>query len=246
MLQKVIAIAFIGCIVVACSKKLDLNPSTDLGTYFYPITKGKFVIYDVSKIKYSFSSKNDTQIYQLKEVVGDTFTDLEGNIGYALLRYKRYYTNKSNLSGLKDSSWTVDSVWNFRSDNFNTVVFESNTPYIKLSYPIELGKSWNGNALNTKKIQNFKISKKGIKINFGDIVVDNVIEVTQSADSNALERNIVKEKYGQDIGLVFIEKRIFDDACKYNFENKPCVPGAKIASGIIYSQKIIAHGFEKP
>lgn len=89
------------------------------------------------EILFNVSSPNDILNYQIKETMGEPFQNLQDDTSYYLNRYKR-----SNV----DAEWILDSVWTVRKTNYYEVVTEGNFSYLKLSFPFEEEKKWNGNT----------------------------------------------------------------------------------------------------
>src|SRR5207237_131225 len=75
-------------------------------------------------------------IYQLKEEVGDTFYDLTNDLNYELNLYRR-----------KDSGspWVYDRKWSVKRTTSNFQKKEGENRFVKLVFPPEEGKEWNGN-----------------------------------------------------------------------------------------------------
>jgi hypothetical protein len=232
-------------ILLSCDSKNNVTPdTTTTDLQYFPTTIGKYVVYDVKKINFKYAQKPDTLFYQLKEVLADTFIDLEKKQAYKLERYIRYKRNKETLPNETDSTWKIDSVWSARVDPKQVLVYESNIPYVKLAFPLSNGKQWNGNQYNIKGTENYTASTffdfdPSIKSQF-----ESTIAIIQKNDSSAINKDKRVEVYAKNIGLIYVEKQVYEDACKYNFNGAPCVPGDKIASGLIYVQKIEKYGVE--
>ena len=233
-------------LLFACTRQESLTPSNIAnGIEYYPTTIGKYIIYNVKKITYNYTQKSDTQYYQLKEILADTFIDLENKVAYKLERYIRYERSKEQLNATLDSTWKIDSVWNARINAKQVIVFESNVPYVKLNLPIQNGKQWNGNQYNTRGVENYKVSdiftiSTTIKAKY-----ESTITIIHKNDSSAINRDKRVEIYAKNVGLVYQQKIVYEDACKYNFDGAPCVPGDKIANGIHYEQEAILYGIQK-
>ena len=110
----------------------------DLGYEYFPLNFGEIRVYEVQKIEHKVAQLSDTTYYQLKEVVGEAFKSGNEDV-YPIERYVR---ENENLA------WRLDSVWSARRNAYQAVVVENNISIIKLSFPLEEGRRWDGNAMN--------------------------------------------------------------------------------------------------
>ncbi|MGB3780695.1 MAG: hypothetical protein WA960_20185, partial [Tunicatimonas sp.] len=129
-----------GC---ASDENSSFNPAFDetLGAQYYPLTVGRYSVYEVEDIRYTVRDGIDTSRYQLRERVADSWTGAGGEIIYSLERYTR---------DLPDNDWQLDSVWTARKNEQAVVVVENNVAYTKLVFPFRDALEWNGNALNSR------------------------------------------------------------------------------------------------
>ena len=131
----------------ACKK--DASTSVDFGYNYVPLNTGSYIVYDVDSIHFNdFTKTSDTFHLQLKEEIGNSFTDLLNNTSYEYKRYKRYYMKNVNINTLP---WVLSDVWYVTKlkDRFERV--EESIRYSRLKFPVSEGATWNGNAFNYKK-----------------------------------------------------------------------------------------------
>ncbi len=122
----------------ACRKQIIQPPPDDLGYSYQPLTEGHFVIYDVDSIIFNdFTKSIDTFTLQLKDEIGESFTDDEGRESHYVNRYRRT---------LRTDPWVIDHVFYITRDNFKLEWKEDNQRYIKMVYPVKLNKKWKGNT----------------------------------------------------------------------------------------------------
>lgn len=233
-------------IIIACNKSEIENPNStsNMSVSYYPNNVGKYIIYEVKKINYKFSEPADCTFYQLKEVLADTFVDLENKKAYKLERFIRYKRKSAFLQPNVDSTWKIDSVWNARITTKHILVYENNVPFVKLTFPLAVNKSWNGNLYNNIEPENYKVIETKLTSS-AKISWENSVTIMHKNDSSAINMDLRYEIYSQKIGLVYVKKLIYDDACKFNFDGKPCIPGDKIANGIYYEQNAIRYEIPK-
>lgn len=208
-----------------CSKKKDLDVpgSESVMGDFYPLVKGNYRLYEIRKSTFSSAIRLDS-VYQLKEVFADTFHDLEGGTSYKILRFR----TRSLLD-----TFALDSVWYVKASSQEVVKTENNVPLLKLSYPLGLNKSWNGNKYNADAPEYYKITGTAeVYKSYTD-----VLEVTQSNDSSLLHRDLRKETYARDLGLVYKLTRTL------NFSSSAADFGkGVITNGVIREEELIGYG----
>ena len=69
-----------------------------------------------------------------------------------VIRIERYYRDTDT------NSWVIKDVWHAQIVNATAQKIEENIRYIKLVFPSEIGKSWDGNAFNTIDYQEYEIT----------------------------------------------------------------------------------------
>jgi hypothetical protein len=209
-----------------------------LGLKYYPLTKGKFIIYEVDSTIYTELPK-DTIIYTylIKEKIADSFLDNEGQPAIRLERYiKKYDANK-----VYDSiAWTIKEVWMINANKQSIQVVEGNVRYTKLLFPIQEKISWNGNAKNTigEWLYTYDYIEKSESIHA--TTFDNVLKVKQKEYRTLISYENYQEKYAKNIGLVYRE---ITNLLSNNILPNIPVEG-RIESGIVYKQTYLTHGYE--
>jgi hypothetical protein len=178
-------------ILFSCKREEEVF---DSGSEYYPIRSlGSYIIYDVHHIKYNASGR-DTIKFQLMEMIGDTLS-LNGRVYYKILRYRR--TDDSE-------SWPAqpDSVWKTYKIASEAIKTENNIDLIKMVFPVEEGKSWDANVLNTWGPQVFSMKKKGYPYAVNNHSFSNTLTVMERFDTTAINKNIIYEVYSKDLGLI--------------------------------------------
>ena len=136
--MKLLAILVFAFTLISCNKSKVIGPEI-LGYDFYPIEIGQYRIYDVEEIQYKLVGF-DTSFYQLRETIFDSISTTD-QIVYLIRRDKR---------ASESDQWESDSVWTATATTNYLAISENNVPFVKLTFPVELGKEWNGNVLNSK------------------------------------------------------------------------------------------------
>jgi hypothetical protein len=198
----------------------------DLGLDYFPISTKDYRIYQVEETIYNFVG-SETKNYQLRESITDSLISDSGEINYVLMREIR-----SDAS----ENWKVDSLWSVRKTDKVVVINENNVPFMKLSFPIKVGESWNGNAYNEREEKNYLFAKTNLGQLSTNVTLGEVITVVL-AD---VPKNLVRidqryEVYARGIGLV--EKN-------YNsieYCTKDCDATEQIIGGRVLKQFLISY-----
>jgi hypothetical protein len=216
--------------VAACNQNKageDINPGYD----FFPLEKGRYVIYDIENIVHNVIGTTDTFNYQIKEVIGDTISATDKSpFSYQLLRYKR--TKNTD-------SWMLDSVWSIWRNANVLVKNENGEKFIKLSFPLKNAQKWNGNAYNNRDDDTYEVRLLGNRQYVNGLFYDNTVTIMQndSLPLNYVNRDYRVEYYAKNIGLIYKEWQIYtyDQATLGQFN---------IETGSHYIQQISSYGKE--
>lgn len=220
-----------------CSQEADIAPR-DSGENYYPLDTGMFNTYSVRNIEYTIGNAPDTTYYQLKEVVADTFIDIENQLAYRIERYIRYMRQQIADTQNLSSDWEIDSVWYVKADNQRIVKYENNIPYVKLSFPLAEGKTWDGNLMNAQDVLNYKVQDYDEALTLKGKHFHNTLSVIQRADTaSIIERNFSREIYARNTGLIKkVKQRL-----TYCQPTEPDCNG-QIQYGTDYQQVLINYG----
>ena len=188
----------------ACNELAEPD-SAVLGYDFFPLNTGNTRIYEVTRIDHSVGGTSDTINYQLKEVVGDLFTS-GGEVSY---RLERFIRNSA------EEEWQIDSVWSARMNTYQAVVVENNIPVIKLSFPVKEDRRWDGNAMNARDYDEFKMIDVGLPYQLEDKTFASTLKmVKEDAATGIVTDNIHIEFYARGVGLIHridIDRRYCDE-----------------------------------
>lgn len=125
-------------LLFACGK--DNSEKLNFGYHYFPVNEGLFKVYDVLQILHDDDvGVHDSAYYQIKEVIGETYTDEEGEPAQKLYRYKR-------LDSTYD--WSIKDVWSMKRTNATGEVVEENQRMLKLGFAISYNQFWDGNVYN--------------------------------------------------------------------------------------------------
>lgn len=223
---------------MACSKKRVPADDSFLNLDYYPLSSGKYVIYDVDSIVYTQLPK-DTLVYKyrIKEKLADTYTDNQGQTAWRLERYIKRY---DPLVPYDSIPWSMKEVWLVNADNKSVQVVEANVRFTKLIFPVADKSSWNGNAYNTLGAWEYiyDYTDRAEKIN--GVSLNNVLLVKQKDYRTLISYQYYIEKYSRGVGLV--HREIKDLLSNTITAGKPVED--RIESGTLYKQTLVTYGYE--
>ncbi len=186
----------ISCLVfTSCKDEAPEEPNDlTLGQSFYPIQKGQFQTFFVKQTRFALNEIPVTTTYQLKEVIGDEFVGENGEKLNEVLRYVR-------TDGLEN--FRLDSVFSVRKDENVVVKMEHNVPYIKFDFPIEEGKTWNGNQFNARPLKDYLAQEVNAAKSIGGNNFNKTITIIESQDSSLVDKELRYEIYADEVGMVY-------------------------------------------
>ena len=197
---------------------------------YYPIELGKYNQYDVTEINIDAPSEvYDTSQYQLKELIGGTYIDNVGRKAYMFVRYKRPHDS---------AVWSLSDVWSVQINNHRLFLTEENIEYVKIYFPADLQKSWDGNAYNTLDPMEYEVTGVDEVLQVNGHMFDSVLTVTQKADSSLIHKDYRIEQFARDTGLIYKEITTINSQ-----EIEPGVPlEERITTGSIFRQTFVKRG----
>ena len=222
----------VGC---ASDDTSSLNPVFDdtLGTQYFPLTLGRYAVYEVEDIRYTVRDGIDTNRYQLRERVADSWTGAGGEIIYSLERYTR---------DLPESEWQLDSVWTARKNEREVVVVENNVAYTKLVFPFRDALEWDGNALNSRPELRYQLTttdstlRREIGSTWSDRIEDSRTVIQRQLET-LVNDSVLTETYAPEVGLLYKKTRIL-----HYCADDDCIGQQQIVSGRSYRQTLLTYG----
>lgn len=204
-----------------------------MGYAYFPLERGDYWVYEVVDIQYTIQNGKDSTFYYLKAIVKDSSINATGVISYYVNLYKR----DGPLT-----SWNEEPVYvnTIKRTSTNLVEYEGNVPYVKLTFPVKSGLTWDGNAFNTTDPQYYYYTDGDLPDSFSEFDIDQIIRVVQNDfDDQIIRKDIRYEMYAAGIGLVYVEKNILEYC-----QEPGCFGEQIISSGKEYRQTLIEYGKE--
>ena len=162
---------------------------------YFPIEIQKEKKFLVTNIIHNSFGK-DTSSYYLKEIITESFTDLEGDTAYRIQRYWRTDTTQT---------YEIKDVWVVKKSENSIQQLEENIRFTKLIFPINKNSFWNGNAFNNLGYQEYSVQSIHTDFNLNDLTFDSCVSINQNYKSNLLEYENSQEIYSLGLGLVYKE-----------------------------------------
>ncbi|MBK9735720.1 MAG: hypothetical protein IPO92_12440 [Saprospiraceae bacterium] len=210
---KILSIFFL--FFAACSTETTVLDESTFGYDFFPVNKGKSWIYSSDSIIYDNSgTKIDTFRSFIREEIGESFKDDEGNTVYKVLRsFKRKSTD----------NWSRLNTWTTSIDKTRAIRTEENLKFVKLVFPVKKGLRWNGNIFldvdqkidvvgeTIEPYKNWKHRMEEIDeiYNFNGQNIP-AIHINLVDQTSIIDRRKATEYYGKGIGLLKRELIILD------------------------------------
>jgi hypothetical protein len=201
------------------------------GYDYFPLRRGFYQIYDIDETKYSEVSQPVSSTYQLMTHVIDSFPNTGGGITYVIHRSTRKNEN---------AAWIFLDTWSARTDLQEAILYERNTPFVKLSFPTNIGRIWNGNKFNNEEEDVYELKKKETSYAVKGLIFEDVLIVEQELEEDPIVfTDIRTEVYAKNAGLIYKETTQLQ-YCTDEF----CLNDQIIESGVKLKQEIREYGFK--
>jgi len=163
---------------------------------YFPIELQREKHFLVTNIIHSSFGK-DTSSYYLKEIVAESFIDLQGDTAYRIERYSRTDTT---------DNYIIKDVWVVKKSTTSVQQNEENITYTKLIFPIDENSFWNGNVFNNLGYQEYVVQSIHTNFNLNNFTFDSCVTINQNYKSNLLQYENTEEIYSLGLGLVYKEE----------------------------------------
>lgn len=223
----------------ACAKRELDDHQTDMGYDYFPVKVGQYRTYAVDSIVFGQLGA-DTLSSQIKETIVEELNDgLDKK--YRVLREWR----KS-----MDDNWQTNTVWWIVKEENRIIQTEENLKFIKLTFPVKLGTSWDGNSffddrtvvkiasenLEFFKEWDYQVTGKGDRI-LSNESFDNVFVIQEADFETSIELRKSTAIYAKGVGLIERMQQILDTQC-ITCSN---AWSEKAEKGVILTQLLIDH-----
>jgi hypothetical protein len=202
-------IFFLGLVILSAflfSCKKEQTLPTPISYAYYPLFRGKMMIYDADSIVYPYRFLTDTSHYEVHfqwmEVYDSVFIDNAGDSAYHIFRYTR-------------SDSTQPWIWQNEYYTYVTKTtaerWENNFRFIKLTFPPQLFNTWQGNYFNNTDSPEvnyfngweYQYTSVDQPATVNSTTYDSTSTVLQLADSTLLNKDYWEEVYAKHVGLIY-------------------------------------------
>lgn len=209
-------VVLFSAVLFSCKKSKNTSPNADKTLQYFPLQKGKYIVYNVdSTLWIDTSCLEYHHTYQLRYQVTDTFTDDQQNVNYVV----DAFVNSAKTGG----QWVASDVFNVAVTPDGLVVDKDRIKFIKLVFPVVNGTTFNGNKLIDTRdtdyayFRNWTYSYQNVGQSFtsGLESFDNTVTVAEHdetvGDMNAkpdslASRTYFKEVYAYNVGLIYSQQ----------------------------------------
>ena len=199
----------------SCEKESEDLTGIEVGKNYMPLQVGKYILYDVDSIIYDdFLKAEIHNRYQMRYTVADSFSDNEGRISY---------TVDVHIRKTSADKFEPNDVIYYTPTDSKVEMVQNNLRFIKLTFPVADGNSWNGNtylnSLNTALEEynnyswNYTYSRAGVIFDPGNnpfqttVTVNQIDDVVNEPDGeDYASKNFGQEIYAYNVGMIFKER----------------------------------------
>ena len=207
------------CVVFHSCSNESISASEGQEENLYPLEIGKYWIYEVDSVLYSLDGMSvDTSNSFIREEMTEILVNDFQDSSYVITR---------SFGTTETGPWAVTDIWTASIDNGLLTKTEENLKFLKLSYPLTLNKTWNGNQFFDENIEvnlgaetlmpyrnwESKVLEIDATTTVGDMTFDQVTRVELVSDSSFIELRYGQEWYAEDIGMIKKELKILDTQC---------------------------------
>ena len=188
MIAAIAVTLFGGC------KKDEPAAAPDLGHAYFPATIGSWIEYHVDSTRVIGETVSEWS-YDIREVLTENFSDLEGRPAQRVIRYTRD----------ADSIWQPKDVWWQTRDKVRAERSEENMRRVKLVFPPRYSSFWNTNATNTSAPFELTYDEIDVPWNVNNLSFDSTVLVIGTYETNLVNSKIYMERYAKNVGMVYRE-----------------------------------------
>jgi len=217
MNKKVFPLLLAGIVFLALNSCKDKKESPyvvdELSTDYFPLAVNKYITYDVDSLVFNDSTCEEAhQKLLIRHTIVDSFRD----------KYNRRSFRVETRSRAESGDWKPGAVNYLTPLPDGLEYVENNLRFVKLVFPVEDGRTWQGNALNPATDNdllflagwNYRYTNLGVPFTQNDKYYDTTFTVMQvdstvgdpSKDPESFAMRLYgKEIYARKVGLVYKE-----------------------------------------
>lgn len=227
--------------IASCVNKIEEYDSGNNDKLYFPLQVGYKWVYQVDSIVYTKKGTQRSQeTYSVNEEIIDEFTDNRGEFSY-IVEQNIYKSDQHVATNL---------LYAFVDDQ-KAISTEGNLKFIKLTFPVSLNNSWDGNALfdasntivkiggepiNMFEWWNYRYTEINGTETINGIEYTDVVTITQVDSDIPIEKRYSVEKYSKGTGLIY-QKMIILNTQRSDLASTPWEDKAE--EGFILEKKLV-------
>lgn len=198
-LRNLLKIFFLGSLLLqfSCKTKTVEPSDVQLGLDYFPVDVGFYWDYEVVQKKYSLGGVEDIDTFYIREMIDPTSFQFDPDLKQ-INRYRKE---------AKEDTWSLDSIWTTKRTPVRATRTENNETYVKLVFPVEKEKTWNGNAFNVKDEDPYTYDFVGdpFLAPGGGPYFEDALKVLEGPndDPNLIETDLRYSVYSRYVGKVY-------------------------------------------
>lgn len=227
---------FLGILILISGCSTTIEPDFSiLGEDFIPLETGDFHIFSISDKRYNSDGSIDSTGYFLREEISDsTLAPDERYISYTINRFRK---------SLIQDDWSYFETISRRKNSQHVSTVEGNVPVISFSFPVNEGRTWDGNSQNDMPVDYFEQKNLGHPFTVDSLIFANTVHVFQEEliDSLCVATDDYRlEVYAKEVGMVYRRYR----QVRYIDWTQNEVEQCTVESGMDIEQKLVSFGKE--
>jgi hypothetical protein len=184
--------------LVACNIG-DVDPEeVEFGYDYFPLDSGMYKEYQVSLTNYKTLGSEKFNYY-VKEVVQAPETQFD-EIMYPIYSYRREDTL---------SDWELDSVFSEVRTESHALRDQSNKRLLKLTFPLKVSTTWDGNVFNTGEEDEIQVFSLGESYGLSNgLEFDETVVTERDYVENFITVDTRTEVYAKNVGLILLDEEV--------------------------------------
>ena len=199
-MKKLFLLFTLAFLIFSCREDDADSPETRiLGKEYVSLKIGQETVFQIDSTIYDeFTGRVKLISLQQRLVVASSENDQANREAFIVEIYNR---SDDTLP------WLLNRVTRRTLIEFRYEILDNNVIKVPLVFPVELGKIWNSNVLNSFSEKQFEFTKVNDTHSNGTLQYDSTITVLQAEDFNLIEQRLEREVHAIGIGLVFREHK---------------------------------------
>ncbi|NJN42136.1 MAG: hypothetical protein HC811_07855 [Flammeovirgaceae bacterium] len=233
--------ALLSLLFFSCDEDAQIPPSSDLD--YFPLQTGLYWVYEVEETT-NLQGTENSEVYELEYKITDSIPGSDKLAVFIITR---------SIRGNPADAWTILDTWSSRANSIEGIMQEGNIDFVKMSFPLSKGKSWDGNAYNTfggsescgseeyacdlYSITAYATPYTATTSSGSEIYTDAIVIEQSNITDLIVAQDIRTEVYARNVGLIYKES-VQIEYCTVG----SCLGQQVVDKGSWYYQRLIDYG----